>query len=157
MYQIKNKLPADPTAMVLGIIALVIGIAGCCCYGITAIVPLAMAIIGLVMANKSIREYKQNPEAYHYSSYSNVNTAKIINIIAVVFNSIVVLVFIVALAFYGTVISSAILDDLKRGDSDYDNYDYETYEWESDSTETDVEIYDIEKQKDSIQTDTLTN
>ncbi|GAL62160.1 hypothetical protein JCM19300_2911 [Algibacter lectus] len=32
-----SKLPADPSSLVLGIVALVLGFAGCCCYGIFAL------------------------------------------------------------------------------------------------------------------------
>ena len=77
-----NKLPADPTAMILGIIALVISFAGCCC-GIFAIIPLVLSIIGLVMANKSLKEFQENQDAFAPQSRSNVATAKIINIIAI--------------------------------------------------------------------------
>lgn len=86
---IENKLPADPSALVLGIVALVIGFAGCCCYGIFAIIPLILGIIGLIMANKSIKEYALHPEAFSRSSRSSVGTAKVINIIAVVFSGFV--------------------------------------------------------------------
>jgi len=59
-----SKLAADPLALVLGILSLVLGIAGCCCYGITAIIPLVLAIVGLISANRSLKEYRQNPEAF---------------------------------------------------------------------------------------------
>ena len=51
----QSKLSADPTALILGIVALVIGFAGCCCYGLFAIIPLALSIVGFVMANKSLK------------------------------------------------------------------------------------------------------
>ncbi|WP_178990864.1 CCC motif membrane protein [Winogradskyella schleiferi] len=113
-----NKLSADPLALILGILALVIGISSCCCYGITAILPLAMAIIGLVTANKSLREFRENPEAYDPQSRSNVNTAKIINIFAIVINGLIVLMVIGVLIFYGTMLSSGFLDEFKDFDND---------------------------------------
>ncbi len=73
----QNKLSADPLALILGVLALVIGLASCCCYGITAIIPLSMAIIGLVTANKSLREFGENPEAFSPQSRSNVNPQKL--------------------------------------------------------------------------------
>ncbi|MCT4628942.1 CCC motif membrane protein [Winogradskyella sp.] len=116
----QNKLSADPLALILGILALVIGVAGCCCYGLTAIVPLIMAIIGLVTANKSLREYGDNPDAFSYQSRSNVNTAKIVNIIAIVLNGLILLVTIIALIFYGTMLSSGMLDEIQSGDIEED-------------------------------------
>ncbi|RCW93808.1 CCC motif membrane protein [Winogradskyella arenosi] len=144
----QNKLPADPLSLVLGILALVMGIAGCCCYGVTAIIPLIMSIIGLVVANKSLRAFGENPEIYDPQSRNNVNTAKIINIIALGLNGVVVLVGIIALVFYGTVISSAILEGLEHGDFEYEEHYYES-EYETtiapeDTGSWDDEVYDIE-------------
>ncbi|WP_458628475.1 CCC motif membrane protein [Winogradskyella sp. PC D3.3] len=144
----QNKLPADPLSLILGILALVIGIAGCCCYGVTAIVPLAMAIIGLVSANKSLREFGENPEAYNPQSQSNVNTAKIINIIAIVLNGLVFLVALGVLAFYGTLLSTAVFDGLENGNFE-DDYYYDT-EIESDTLDSwDDDTYIIEEELDS--------
>ncbi|MGJ8548192.1 CCC motif membrane protein [Winogradskyella wichelsiae] len=156
----QNKLPADPLSLVLGILALVMGIAGCCCYGITAIVPLTMSIIGLVMANKSLREFGENPEAFDPQSRSNVNTAKIINIIAVVLNSLVLLIALGVLAFYGTLMSSAIFDGIQNGNFEEDDYYYESeYETtiEPESSENwDDDTYIIEEEQvDSVEVEEL--
>jgi hypothetical protein len=145
-----NKLPADSTAMILGIIALVLGLAGCCCYGIVAIVPLTMSIIGLVMANKSIREFNENPEAYSPQSRSNVATAKIINIIALEFNSIIFIFFIIVFFLYGTLFSAAIMDSYKQSQNEYNDY----YEWENDSL-YDNEENVIKAESDSIYIDSI--
>jgi len=149
----QNKLPADPLALILGVLALVIGLVGCCCYGVTAIVPLTMAIIGLVVANKSIREFDVSPEAFDSQSRNNVNTAKIINIIAIVLNGFIFLVAFAAFVFYGTLISSAILDGIKNGDFENDDYYYDTeIEEEMDSintwTDEDYIIDSIESEDD---------
>ena len=149
-----NKLSADPLALILGVLALLIGIAGCCCYGITAIIPLIMAIIGLVIANKSLREFGENPEAYSPQTRSNVNTAKIINIIAIVLNSIIVLVSIIAITLYGTIISSAILEGMNSANGSSQGFD--DYEIESDSTNTwEEDDYVVEKVIDSVNIDSL--
>jgi len=149
----QNKLPADPLSLILGILALVIGVAGCCCYGITAIIPLAMAIIGLVAANRSLREFGENPEAYNPQSRSNVNTAKIINIIAIVLNGLVFLIAIGVLAIYGTLLSSAVLDGLDNGDFEGDDYYYESeYDTTIEPENSDVwedDTYIIEEELDS--------
>lgn len=146
----QNKLPADPSAMILGIIALVLGVAGCCCYGISAIVPLILSIIGLVLANKSINEFDLNSEAYSPQSRSNVATAKIINIIALIFNGLIVVVFVIVFTIYGTFLSSAIMEGIKQSQNN------EYYEWENDTLydwEDDDEYY--ESEQDSIQLDSI--
>ena len=154
----KSKLPADPTSLVLGIIALVFGIAGCCCYGISAIIPLGLSIWGLVMANKSLREYRENPEAYERSSYTNVNTARVINIIAVILNAITFLFFIIVFAIYGTFLSTAILEGIRQGQmNDFETSEYDDYKWESDTIVIEAEAYNIEKEIDSVNIDSIIN
>lgn len=147
-----NKLSADPLAMILGILALVIGLASCCCYGVTAIVPLIMAIVGLVTANKSLRDFGENPEAYSPQSRSNVNTAKIINIIAIVLNGLIVLLAAAVLIFYGTMFTS-IYDEIQKNQKidDYYDSDIDTdtiIDWEEDD-------YIIESEIDSINIDSI--
>lgn len=143
----QNKLPADPLSLVLGIIALIVGIAGCCCYGITAIVPLIISIIGLVSANKSLRLYNENPEVYSHMSRNNVNTGKIINIIALIMNGVIVLVAIAAITFYGTMLSSGFFEEIQRNShyNDFDDYEVEvdTSSWKNDE-------YDMETEQDSV-------
>jgi len=154
----QNKLPADPLSLILGVLALVIGIAGCCCYGITAIVPLILAIIGLISANKSLREYGENPEAYNVQTRSNVNTARIINIIAVVLNGLVLLLALGMLAFYGTLMSTAILDGIENGDFEDDYYyesEYETTIETENSDNWDEDTYIIEQEVDSVNLDSI--
>ena len=151
----KNKLSADPLALILGIIALVIGIAGCCCYGITAIIPLIMAIIGLVSANRSIKEYETNPEVFSLQSRNNVGTAKVINIIAIVMNGLVVIFSIAAIAFYGTMVSSEMFNEFNKMDTYNDNI-YQDYEWQSDTiNEWEDDDYIIEEETDSVSIDVI--
>ncbi|MCL5127382.1 CCC motif membrane protein [Algibacter sp. L4_22] len=157
-----SKLPADPATLILGIVALVFGFAGCCCYGIFAIIPLIIAIIGLVSANKSLKEFANNPEAYTPQTRSNVSTGKVINIIAIVFNGIIVLIFIGALVFYGTMISSGFLDEFKNFEDFEDFETEEIYEYENDSifndteyddTEVIIDTIDVEQLKDTFEED----
>ena len=134
-----NKLPADPTALILGIVALVIGFAGCCCYGVFAIIPLVISIVGLVMANKSLKEFDQNPEAFSQQSRSNVSIGRILNIIALIFNSIVVVLIIIFFAIYGTMLSTELFDEFKNRNKNLE------YELENDSIYSDYEyIEDID-------------
>ncbi len=147
-----SKLPADPSSLVLGIVALVLGFAGCCCYGIFAIIPLIIAIIGLMSANRSLKEFGNNPDVYTPQTRSNVSTARVLNIIAIVFNGIIVLMFIGALIFYGTMWSTGVFDEFKN----FDNFETEEiYEYESDTIFSDTEYYESETTIDSIEVEEL--
>ena len=129
----QSKLPADPTALILGIVALVIGFVGCCCYGIFAIIPLILSIVGLVMANKSLKEFDQNPDVFSLQSRNNVNIGRILNIIALIFNSIVVLLIVIFFAIYGTMLSTELFDEFKNRNKNIE------YEFENDSVYSDYE------------------
>ncbi|WP_156115595.1 CCC motif membrane protein [Psychroserpens sp. Hel_I_66] len=144
-----NKLPADPTAMILGIIALVVSFAGCCC-GIFAFIPLILSIIGLVIANKSLREFQANPSIYEPQSKSNVSTSRILNIIALVMSSITILFYLAYFLIYGALFSTAIMEgyELQKNADDYSN------EWENDSIyEYEDDYYEIEE--DTIKVDSI--
>jgi hypothetical protein len=145
----EQKLPADPTSLVLGIISLVVVLVGCCC-GLLAIPTLVMSIIGLVMANKSLREYNANPSNFSPASRSNVFTAKIINIIAIILSAIITLLYMAYFFIYGAFLSTAIMEGYKNKELN-DTY-YESDEWEEyDESENDW----IYEESDSIETDTL--
>ena len=135
-----NKLPADPSAMVLGIIGLIIVLAGCCC-GIFAVLSIVLGAIGLFMANKSIREYRQYPDAYSRSSLNNVEMSKVLNIISIVIGSIVTMVFIVYYVFYGALLSHAIKEAYEADNYDDDYY----YDWENDT------IYDASNEYEDME------
>ena len=132
-----NKLPADPSALIIGIVSLVLGFVGCCCYGILNLIPLVLSIVGLVMANSSLKEFDQNPEAFSQQSRSNVSMGKILNIIAIIFNSIVVLLIILFFAVFGTLMSTEILDTFRNNN----NNKFE-YKIENDSVNNELDYID---------------
>ena len=144
---IQNKLPADPSALILGIIGLVIGIAGCCCYGFTAIIPLGLSIAGLVMANKSLKLYRLNPEEFSESSRSNVSIARVLNIISIILNGLFLLIVIGALAFLGVAGMTGAFDDIKNDAYGSDN----NWEYEDDFNE---DVF-MQEEVDSISTDSI--
>ncbi|RZK12812.1 MAG: hypothetical protein EOO46_01735 [Flavobacterium sp.] len=105
-----NKLPADPTAIILGIASLIIVGLGCCC-GLFAIGSLLLSLFGLVLANKSIRLYKQNPEHYTSQSRSNTGVGQIICIVGVVISSIFVVFSIGYFALFGSQITESFMKE----------------------------------------------
>ncbi|VXB28932.1 conserved hypothetical protein [Flavobacterium sp. 9AF] len=140
-----NKLPADPTALILGIVSLVLGFLGCCCYGIFAFIPVILSIIGLVMANKSLKEYYQNQEAFSIQSKNNVDIAKILNIISIIINAIIFLFVIVVFAIYGTLVGKEIFKEYEKRNS------FDDIEYQSDTIEEELDtIYEYEEEKNYI-------
>ncbi len=78
----KKQLPNATAVMILGILSLVT----CCCYGIFGLI---FSGIALILANKDMKLYKENPELY--SNYGNLNTGRIIAIIGLILSSIFIL------------------------------------------------------------------
>ena len=71
----KQMLPNATLALVMGILSIV----GCCCYGLPGII---FGIVAIIIAAKSEKLYKANPE--NYLGYGNVKAGKIMGIIGVV-------------------------------------------------------------------------
>ncbi len=137
-----NKLPADPTALILGIVSVVIVGLGCCC-GLFAIVSLILSIIGLVVANKSIKLYKQNPENYTSQSRSNTGVAQVICIVGVVISGILMLISLAYWVFFGSQITESFMEEFNK------NKEKNEFQFE----ETDTLDYNAES--DSIYIDTV--
>jgi len=142
----ESKLPADPLALILGIAAILIGVFGCCLtYGLTSVVPLVISIVGIVISNKSLKAYKEKPEAYSDASRSNVSVGKIINIISVVFNGIIILILLIGLLFFGTFFYK-MFDNLDKEGVFDQKYPYEIEATDSIYDDPyEIEVQEIEK------------
>ncbi len=114
MNETQRKLPADPGAMVLGIISLVICLVGCCC-GLLAIPSIVMSVIGIIWSINSQKAYNASPHDFLARSYNNVKTAKIINIIAAVLGS---LILIGSIAWFGNIMldPEEFFENLENGE-----------------------------------------
>lgn len=82
-----ETLPDSTAVLVLGILAII----GSFCYGI---VGLILGIIGIAIAGRPERLYRQNPNKYSQSSYSNLKAGKVCAIIGICISG----VFIIGLA-----------------------------------------------------------
>ncbi len=91
-------LPNATVSLVLGILSIVV-----CGVG------FVLGIIGVVMANKDLSLYANNPGVYSESSYNNSKTGRICSIIGIIVSSL----FVVAYAAYMIWILS-IIKDLKQ-------------------------------------------
>ena len=68
----KQKLPNATAVLILGICSILT----CCCWGI---IGLILGIVAIILAQKDLKLYNENPELY--GGYSNLNTGKILAII----------------------------------------------------------------------------
>ena len=87
----KRSLPNATAVLVLGILSIIT----CCCYGILGLI---LGIVALVLANKDMKLYLENPELY--SNYKNLNIGRILAIIGI---SLSAVYLIVTVYFYVTV------------------------------------------------------
>lgn len=89
----QQKLPNATAVLILGITAFV----GCLCtYGV---VGLILAIVGLYLAGKDEKLYRQNPEMY--SDYGNLKAGKILSLISLIMSILYILMMIIFLAMFG--------------------------------------------------------
>lgn len=106
----RSKLSNDPAALILGIVALVLSLVGCCSV-ILSILAIVLGITGLVLAVKSIKEFDQYPDVFTTGSRSNMNTGKIMSIIALSISGLKLLLLLIGLIVMG---SSVDLSNLKE-------------------------------------------
>lgn len=157
MDRINNKLPGDPTALILGIVSLCIIILGCCC-GLFAILSLALSIIGLVMANKALSQFALEPENYAVASYKNMKSAKIIGIVGIVLSALIMAAQISFLVIGGERFQEEFWKEFKKGQGIDNHWDWDSNsEIREDSTviDNDVNTVMLKKQGDSIVIDSV--
>ncbi|MGS2761349.1 CCC motif membrane protein [Sinomicrobium sp. M5D2P9] len=87
----QQKLPNATLILILSIGSLL-----CCCVAGAGIIP---AIIALVLANKSVKIYKAEPELY--DNYNSIKIGRIIAIVGIVINAIYFIYTMIIIATYG--------------------------------------------------------
>mgnify|MGYP006902224993 CR=1 FL=1 len=78
----EQQLPNATLALVLGILSIVL-----CGIGIV------LGVIGLVVANKDIALFRNNPGQYAIASYNNVRTGRICSIIGLILSALVIILY----------------------------------------------------------------
>ena len=103
----QQKLPNATAVLVLGILSLV----GCLCYGLPGMI---LGLIGLILANKDEKLYRQNPTMY--SDYGNLKAGKILSIIGLVLGllSVALMAFYVAYFGWETVTNPELMQERIR-------------------------------------------
>lgn len=87
-----QKLPNATAVLILGIASIVT----CICYGIFG---LMTGIIGLVLASKDLKLYRENPSLY--TNYSNLNIGRILCIIGIILSVLWITYIIIAINMIG--------------------------------------------------------
>ncbi|WP_417290535.1 CCC motif membrane protein [Corallibacter sp.] len=160
----QNKLPADSSALILGIIAIVLVFLGCCC-GVFSVVSVALSIIGLVSANRSLKLFIETPDGFSVQSYNNVKNAKILNIVSLIISSLITVLYIIYFVVYGALISTAFMEAYNNDNTTYQyeyeysqeaydslyNEDYDTYEYQEDAVITSDSISDSLNEHNNIE------
>lgn len=100
-YNQPANLPNATAALVLGIISIV----GAFCYGVVGII---CGVIGLVLANKDRKLYRENPELYSASSYNSSNAGRICSIVGLVLGILFLVFIIFYFVFFGAMIMDAV-------------------------------------------------
>lgn len=88
----QRDLPNATAILVLGIVSIVT----CFCWGI---IGLGCSIAALIMANKAMLEYNQNPNGYTRQSFNNVKAGRVCAIIGCILSAIYLLFMVLSLAF----------------------------------------------------------
>lgn len=82
-----QKLPNATAVLILGIFSILT----CCCYGIFSII---LGVVALVLANKDIKLYAENPSVY--TNYNNLKIGKILSIIGISLG-VIYLIYVIVL------------------------------------------------------------
>lgn len=86
----QRDLPNATGILVLGILSII----GCFCWGI---VGLGCGIAALVMSQKTMAMYNENPAAFTRTSYNNANAGKICALIGTIISALGTILFIIGL------------------------------------------------------------
>jgi len=103
----QQSLPNSTGILVMGILSIVL----CCCYGIVGII---LAIISLILAQKSKNLYLATPEIFTESSYKNMKAGKICAIIGLCLSCLYLVYSIVMLSLALTGEMEGVLEELIR-------------------------------------------
>lgn len=91
----QRDVPNATAILVLGIVSIVT----CWCWGI---IGLGLGIAALVMGNKALQEYNQNPAGYTQASYKNAKAGRICAIIGTIMSALYLIYTICIWAFLGS-------------------------------------------------------
>lgn len=97
----EQKLPNSNGSFVLGIVSLCVSIICFCCYG--GFAALVTSIIGIVLGNKAVRKYEENPGVYSEKTYKKAKAGRTMSWISLILSLLgcIVIVGYLYLGFTG--------------------------------------------------------
>ncbi len=153
----RSKLPADPSAMVLAIIATVLFVL-CCCFG-GPIISLILTTIGFILAHNSVNKYKENAGHYDPNSFKKVNNAKIFNLVVGVISLLVIIISLLDVFDNYSQFGDNYFDDIFGNNNGYyeDDSLYEDSETEDDwyEYEEEVVVDSLNQETDSLKIEAI--
>jgi hypothetical protein len=108
----KRNLPNGTAVLVLGILSI---LTCCCSWG----VGMVLGIVAIVLANKDLKLYSENPELY--LNYKNLNTGKILAIIGLVLSSLT----LIANIYFRTVVGEQGIKEMMENLQEKIKYEQE--------------------------------
>lgn len=103
--QTQQNLPNATGVLVLGILSIVF----CFCYGV---IGITLGIIGLIMANKTLKTYKNSPNSYTEGSFKNVKAGRICSIVGLCLSSVYIVIIIIYIAVIGAAVGGGLMQGL---------------------------------------------
>lgn len=88
----KQTLPNSTLVLVMGILSIIT----CLCYGIPGLI---IGVIGLILANSSIKKYNLSPDSY--LGYGNLKAGKIMSVIGIILSVITIAFYVGIIAYFG--------------------------------------------------------
>jgi hypothetical protein len=83
-YYGQRPLPNATAVLVMGIISIPV----CFCYITFGIVGIVLGVISIILANKDLKAYNENPNAYTRQSISNLKGGRVCAIVGLSLNAL---------------------------------------------------------------------
>jgi hypothetical protein len=96
--QVKGKLPNAQLVFIIGIASIIIGVICVCCYG--AFLGWIIGLVGVIMGNKAIKEYKVNPNAYTLQSFKQAKNGKLMSMIGLITSLLYIIFMMISLFLF---------------------------------------------------------
>ncbi len=109
MMEFRRQLPNATTALILGILSIVITL--CCFFMWGNFIGIVLGVSALIISQRDVRMYRESPEVF--TDYGNLKTGRITAVIGIILSVIITLYFIISL-FYVGIGRSEIMDELLK-------------------------------------------
>lgn len=109
-FKERQDLPNATAVLVLGILSIVT----CCCYGV---VGAGLGIIAIVLSNKAIAIYNENPDPEAWNGYGNLKAGRICAIIGLCLSALLIISVILGIILMGMDGFREVMEEYSRAAS----------------------------------------